>query len=492
MKRIPKEVERFFTKRSWKIAKFQRETWEAYEAGESGLVHAPTGTGKSLAAWMGPLISALKGGVGEGASTRGAKVLWVTPLRALAADTARSLETAARGIGLDWKVELRTGDTTSSVKARQKKQMPECLVTTPESLSVALSYREFQRSFSHLSCVVVDEWHELISSKRGVQLELCLARIRKLNTDLRTWGLSATLGDPGLALRCLMGVGGNGRLITTSFGKRYEIRSLLPDSVERFPWSGHLGLSLLPKVIRHIEKADTTLIFTNTRSQAEIWFDRLREARPAWKGELALHHGSISRDSRDAVEEGLKTGRLRCVVCTSSLDLGVDFQPVDQVLQIGSPKGIGRLLQRAGRSGHRPGAASAIYCVPTNALELAEIAAARVGQEEGKLEPRLPLEGALDVLAQHCVTLCLAEGFDADELFEEVRSSYAFRNLSREEWDWTLQFVSSGGAALKAYPQYRRVEASKGKYKGTSRQIAQRHRMSIGTISSDSSIHLGT
>lgn len=486
MGRIPDVVKSVFGKRSWKIARFQKEAWEAYEAGESGMIYASTGAGKSYAAWMGPLIEALRTREKNAKAT----VLWVTPLRALAADTVRTLQESARELGLDWRVELRTGDTSSSVKARQKKHLPECLVTTPESLSLCLTYSDFQRQFGNLKCVVVDEWHELVSTKRGVQLELCLARLRALSPELRVWGLSATLGDPQRALQCLMGAKGEGRMIEAPRSKRYEIKAFIPKAMDRFPWSGHLGLSLLSEVLKRIEKANTTLVFTNTRSQAEIWFERLREAKPEWKDQFALHHGSLSRETRDAVEDGLKTGGLRCVVCTSSLDLGVDFQPVDQTMQVGSPKGISRLLQRAGRSGHRPGVASAIYCIPTNALELAEIASARVAYEEGMLEPRLPLEGALDVLAQHCVSLALADGFDERELFEEVRTCYAFRELRSDQWSWVLQFVSSGGSALKAYPQYQRIVECDGFYKGASRQIAQRHRMSVGTISSDSAVRL--
>ena len=482
---IPKAITAYFGKRSWKIAPYQKKAWEAYSRGESGLIHSPTGTGKSLAAWFGPVAEYLNKGSRESKSPEEGKILWITPLRALAVDTAQSLEMSVREIGLDWEVGLRTGDTPSNIKAKQKKKLPRCLVTTPESLSLALSYETFQRHFRAVDCVVVDEWHELISTKRGVQLELCVARLRKINTRLRTWGLSATLGDPNIALKCLMGSANAGRLILGPPSKVYEIHSILPDRIERFPWSGHIGLTLLPKVIKRINKANTSLVFTNTRAQAEIWYEKLIQSKPDWRNNIALHHSSIAKSERKSVENGLKNGRLRCVVCTSSLDLGVDFQPVDQVLQVGSPKGISRLLQRAGRSGHAPGRTSSIFCVPTNALELAEIAAARIAQLQGKLESRIPIQGALDVLAQHCVTLSLAEGLNPDSLLQEVKSSFAFKDISTSQWEWLLGFISNGGSALQSYPDYRRVEQSNSLLRCTSKKIAQRHRMSIGTIGSD-------
>ena len=482
---IPQAIKAYFGKRSWKIAPYQKKAWEAYSRGESGLIHSPTGTGKSLAAWFGPVAEYLNKETRESKSPEERKILWITPLRALAVDTVQSLEMSVREIGLDWEVGLRTGDTPSNIKAKQKKKLPRCLVTTPESLSLALSYATFQRHFRAVDCVVVDEWHELISTKRGVQLELCLARLRKINTRLRTWGLSATLGDPKTALQCLMGSSNKGRLILGPPSKVYEIHSILPDRIERFPWSGHIGLTLLPKVIECINKTNTSLVFTNTRAQAEIWYEKLIQSKPEWRNNIALHHSSIAKKERESVEKGLKNGRLRCVVCTSSLDLGVDFQPVDQVLQVGSPKGISRLLQRAGRSGHSPGRISSIFCVPTNALELAEIAAARIAQLQGKLESRIPIQGALDVLAQHCVTLSLAEGLNPDSLLQEVKSSFAFRDISTSQWEWLLGFISNGGSALQSYPDYRRVEQSNSLLRCTSKKIAQRHRMSIGTIGSD-------
>ncbi|MBO9469276.1 ligase-associated DNA damage response DEXH box helicase [Endozoicomonas sp. G2_2] len=483
-------IEDWFAARDWQVFDFQREAWAAYANGESGLIHAPTGTGKTLAAWFGALDHWLTT-TDDVDATPGLTVLWITPLRALAADTTAHLEASAAELGLNWTVERRTGDTKSHIKARQRKKLPSALVTTPESLCLLLSYAEHEKLFATLEVVVVDEWHELLSTKRGVQLELALARLRGLRPALRTWGLSATLANLDEAADALTG-GATARSIRGLVPAETRIEALVPETIERFPWAGHLGTRLVEPVIAALEAAETTLLFTNTRSQAELWHQALLRARPDWLEYIALHHGSLDRDLRDRVEAMIADGRLRCVVATSSLDLGVDFSPVDQVIQIGSPKGVARLLQRAGRSGHRPGVASRILCVPTHAFELVEIAAARRKALAGEVEAREPLAGALDVLAQHIVTRALGStrdgGVDQTSLLAEVRSSRAYRDLSDAEWRWTLDFVTRGGAALSAYPEFRRVEENDGRLRVTDRRIARRHRMTMGTITSDAAM----
>ena len=481
---VRRRVREWFGSRGWTVFPYQHAAWDAWQAGESGLIHSPTGTGKSLAAWLGPLMAAME----DPGKPRGLRVLWVTPLKALARDTAESLQAAAAGLGTDWRVEVRNGDTGSGVRARQLKDPPHCLVTTPETLSLMLSYREWQRPLRKLETVVVDEWHELLGSKRGVQLELCLARLREGAPGLRTWGLSATLGNLAQALDVLLGGPGKGRLIEGRISGETRIRSLIPGRMERFPWSGHLGLNLLPDVIRQLEDAATTLLFTNTRAQAELWHEALIGARPEWLETIALHHGSVARGLRERIEEGLRNGGLRCVVCTSSLDLGVDFSPVDQVIQVGSPKGVARLLQRAGRSGHRPGVPSEVVCVPTHAFELVEIAAARRAAEAGVIEAREPLTGCLDVLAQHLVTLGLGGGFEPAPMLREIRQTHAFRDLSAEDWAWILDFLTRGGPALAAYPQYHRLVSENGRLRVTDRRIGRMHRMTVGTITSDAAV----
>lgn len=496
---------RWFEQRGWTPFAYQAEAWLAYLAGESGVINAPTGTGKTLSVWMGPLIEAaqerreLVGDASPGSKRRRPtareladplRVLWITPLRALAADIELALTDAVRGLGVPWTVEQRTGDTSSSLRAKQRDRWPTALITTPESLALMTSYADATERLRSLRCVVVDEWHELMGSKRGVQAELGLARVRTWNPGVRVWGLSATLGNLEEAARALVGPGREGRLIRGPGDKAVEVETLIPADIERFPWAGHLGLRQLPAVLERLETGGrTTLLFTNTRSQTEIWFQSILRARPEWIGQVALHHGSLDRGLRGKVEDHLKAGTLRCVVCTSSLDLGVDFSPVDQVIQIGSPKGVARLLQRAGRSGHRPGAVSRVVCVPTNALELVEFAGVREAVAMRAVESRSPRRGAIDVLVQHLVGVACGGGFVPAALLAEVRSTHAFADLSDDEWAWCLGFVKGGGAALGHYPQYARVvEHPDGVWRVASQAIARLHRLGVGTIVADQSM----
>lgn len=483
----------WFASRGWTPFAFQEEVWEAYLAGEDGLLHAPTGTGKTQAVWLGPVMEWMHahGSVESGEAAPPITALWITPLRALANDTVEALRAPVEALGLPWRIEKRTGDTSSTVKTRQRKRLPTALVTTPESASLLLSYKETARQFRSLRCLVVDEWHELIGTKRGVQTELVRARLRRMCPELRTWGLSATLGDLDLAKRSLLGsdAARGGRLVSGDLQKDIEIETLLPDSVERFPWAGHIGLKLLDGVLERIESARSTLLFTNTRSQTEIWHRAILNRRPDLMEQVAIHHGSIDRRIRTRVEDMLRAGELKCAVCTSSLDLGVDFSPVEQVIQVGSPKGIGRLMQRAGRSGHQPGVPSRIVGVPTHALELIEFAAVRDALVERRVEPRTPLRLALDVLAQHVVTIALGGGFTEPDLLAEARTTHAFADLTVEQWGWVMDFVTRGGPALTAYPQYARVGTDEtGRHVIASPQIGRLHRMAIGTISSDTAM----
>lgn len=494
-------VEAWFVERVGEPSGFQREAWSAQRSGASGLLHAATGTGKTYAAWLPALMDWCDRypdrSTWKEKKTESIRVLWITPLRALATDTQQNLMRPVQELGLPWTVERRTGDVSSAVKARQRKRLPSALVTTPESLSLLLSYADAREKFRGLETVVVDEWHELMSTKRGTQAELGLARLRRWAFEdgrrLSVWGLSATLGNMDESARALMGLTDRGlpkpaTVIRAPDDKAIEIGALLPDDVERFPWSGHLGLVLLPKVLDVLEKARSTLLFTNTRSQAELWFNAIVAKRPDWIGSVALHHGSIDRKSRDAVEEMLRRGELRCCVCTSSLDLGVDFSPVEQVIQVASPKGVARLLQRAGRSGHGPGRVSRILGVPTNALELLDFAAARDAGEARRLESRRPLDRPLDVLVQHLVTCAMGGGFEAARMRAEVRSAYAYRSLTDQEWAWCMDFVKRGGESLRAYPQYARVVEEDGRCVVASTKIARHHRLGIGTITSNTAI----
>lgn len=497
-------VENWFAARGWQPFAFQREVWDAYLRGQSGLIHSATGTGKTIAAFLGPVIEwlnehpdeALTGlpekKRGKPDASEPLRVLWITPMRALAADTLTALQKAVDELQLPWTVGARTGDTSSADRAKQARRLPTALITTPESLSLMLASRSGREQLAGIRCVVVDEWHELMGTKRGVQTELGLARLRLWNAGVKVWGVSATLGNLDEALACLLGTQPTteAHVVRGETGKKIVIDTLMPPEGEKFPWAGHLGLVMLGEVIAAIEQHRSTLVFINTRSQAELWYQGLLAAKPDWAGEIALHHGSLDLDVRRWVESGLKEGRLRAVVATSSLDLGVDFSPVERVLQIGSPKGVARLLQRAGRSGHAPGQVSRVSCVPTHAFEYVEAASARRAAQAGKIESRKLVEKPLDLLTQHMVTLALGEGFQSDELLAEVRTAWAYRDLTDTEWAWALDFVTRGGAALNAYEDYRKVELDDGVYRVKNATIARRHRMNIGTIVSDASVNV--
>lgn len=461
------------------------------------MLHASTGSGKTYAVWFAALnrfAQFAKPPTEKKPRKRKPpatplSVLWITPMRALAADTARALEAPLVDLDIPWSVGLRTGDTSSSERARQGRRLPTALITTPESLTLLQTRADAQSTFSTLKMVVVDEWHELIGNKRGVQLQLALARLRQWNPDLIVWGVSATLGNQQHAQEVLVGEGGVS--VQGKITKELRVDTLLPPSIERFPWAGHMGLRMLPQVLAEVDSSASCLVFTNTRAQSEVWYQALLEARPDWAGLIALHHGSLAREVRDWVERALKEGQLKAVVCTSSLDLGVDFLPVERVLQIGSPKGVARLMQRAGRSGHAPGRPSRVTLVPTHSLELVEAAAAHDAVAARMIEPRESPHKPLDVLVQHLVSMALGGGFDPDALLREVRTAWAYQELTDEEWQWALAFVRHGGHSLTAYPDYRRVEPDEnGIWRVPDARLARRHRMGIGTIVSDASINV--
>ena len=479
-------VEAYFVQRGWQALPFQRETWKAIRAGRSGLVHAPTGTGKTQAVWLG---ACLRWGEESKSADFGPRLVWITPMRALASDAAQALgETFA---GSPWadrlKVGVRSGDTSSAERARQQKRWPFVLITTPESLSLMLARADAEDVLGAVRMVVVDEWHELIGSKRGVLLQLALAWIRGRNPELQIWGMSASLGNLAEAARLL--VGAQAQLISAQESKAITVDCLLPAETMRFAWAGHLGLQLCEAVARRLDDVASALVFTNTRSQAELWYQALLEARPQWAGCIALHHASLDLEVRQWVEQALKSGRLKVVVCTSSLDLGVDFSPVECVLQIGSPKGVARLMQRAGRSGHQPGRSAKVTLVPTHALEVLEAAAARDAIRALELESRRVPHLPIDVLVQHLVTLACGPGFIAEELFRQVCTTPSFAALSPTVFQWALDFVERGGASLRAYPDHHRVEpAADGRMRIAAPNLARRHRMNIGTIVSDAAV----
>ncbi|MFC3472719.1 ligase-associated DNA damage response DEXH box helicase [Massilia oculi] len=484
---VAQRLSEWYETRGWTAFPFQRAVWKAALKGESGLLHANTGAGKTFAVWFAALQRA---GLDKGRAKAGLRVLWITPMRALAADTQRALEDSAAELLPEWRIGARTGDTKPAERARQTRSMPAALVTTPESLTLMISNAAAHEQFRHLDMIIVDEWHELMGSKRGVQVQLALARLRRWRPELLVWGVSATMGNLDLARQVLLG-SDSGVLVEGDTRKKIVVDSLIPANVSRFPWGGHLGLQMLQPVIHEIEGHEATLVFTNTRSQAEIWYQNILEARPDWAGVIALHHGSLDREVREWVELGLKNGILKAVICTASLDLGVDFLPVERVLQIGSAKGVARLLQRAGRSGHAPGRVSRVTLVPTNSLELLEAAGAKKAVAARRIEGRYVPNKPFDVLVQHLVTVALGGGFRSAELYEEVRQAWSYRHLTEEEWQWALDFVARGGQSLTVYPEYRRVlPDDEGVYRVPDSAIGRRHRMGIGTIMSDATIQV--
>ncbi|WKV11745.1 ligase-associated DNA damage response DEXH box helicase [Marivirga harenae] len=487
----------WFQEKKWRPFPFQIETWENYLSGHSGLLNAPTGSGKTYALWIAFLISKL-----DEKPQKGLKFLWVLPLRALSKDIQSAMQAAAHDFGFDWKIEIRTGDTPTKDRQRQKKTPPDCLITTPESLHLLLSQKKATEYFKNLEAVVVDEWHELLGSKRGTQVELALSSFKKLsNNSLKIWGISATIGNLHEAQEVLLG--GNdkqGIFISANFDKEIKIESILPDEVEKYPWAGHLGIKLIDKVLPIINQNKTTLIFTNTRSQTEIWYQQLLNKAPELAGAIAMHHGSLNNNIRTWVEEALHSGLVKVVVCTSSLDLGVDFRPVDTIIQVGGPKGVARFAQRAGRSGHRPGEISKIYFLPTHSLELIEGSALRTAIQQKDFEARIPVQMALDVLLQFMVTLAVGDGFEPDELYRQIKNTHSYKKINQMEWDWLLTFLKTGGESLSAYDEYHKTITEDGIIKVINKRIAMRHRLSIGTIVGDQVLnvkyikggHLGT
>lgn len=525
---------------------FQEETWQHILNGKSGLVNAPTGCGKTFSVFLGSIIQFINQNPETYKSKKknGLQLLWITPLRALAKDIGRAMEEVIDELGMQWKVGIRNGDTPLAERQKQKTQMPEVLLITPESLMLLLTQKNYPSYFSSLQIIAVDEWHELLGGKRGVQVELAISRllgvkrevsnVRGLsdisdqrsaeqqiiqqkaknkkqktknykppttNSSLCIWGISATIGNLDEAKDVLLSPLINFYdeinlvnktkqddtvIVKAKLSKRTEVFSVIPDEIETYPWAGHLGIKMAHQIIPIIEQSNTTLIFINTRGMSELWYQTILNIAPHLAGAIALHHGSIEPELRQWVEESLHTQKLKAVICTASLDLGVDFRPVDTVIQVGSPKGVSRFLQRAGRSGHKPGDTSRIYFLPTHSLELAEAAALKEAIRTGEIESRIPLNNCFDVLIQYLCTLAVGEGFYPDEIFKEVKSTFCFNDITDYEWHKTLEHITTGSSSLQQYDEYKKVEVNDdGLHTIKNRRIAMRHRLHIGTIVSD-------
>jgi len=478
----------YFKQKKLQPFDFQERTWQLFWEGKHGLLNAPTGSGKTFALLLPYLAEKAEQPNTENGEQL--ELLWITPLKALAKDLEQAMQSVITALQLPITVGRRTGDTSSHQKQKQKLQMPSILITTPESVHVLLTSPEYGRFFQHLSAVVVDEWHELLGSKRGIQVELALSRLRALSPKMRTWGISATIGNLDQAGKVLI-PDQPWQCVQSSFQKKLSLDVLLPAEAERFPWAGHLGSTMVSQVVEKIRLYKTSLIFTNTRSQAELWYQRLLEKDPELIGTSAVHHGSIDKAERSWIEDALRQEKLRAVVCTSSLDLGVDFPSVEAVFQIGSPKAIGRFLQRSGRSNHSPQKTSMAYFVPTNSLELIDYLALQLSLQNQKIETRELMSKPIDVLMQYLLTLAAGDGFQAEEILAEVRKTVAYHSLTEDEWKNTLNFLEKGGHTLYGYAQYHKIAlANNGRYYMTTPYIARQHRMHIGTITENASLQL--
>lgn len=486
-----KLAESWFEGQGWKPFAFQIQTWKAYFQGKNGLLNAPTGSGKTYALWIPVVLEYIKNNPDYKTKHKpGLKAIWITPLRALSVEIEQAAERFAEEMGTQLTVGIRTGDTSMKDRAAQRKTMPDLLITTPESLHLLLASKDYDKTFKNLNAIIIDEWHELLGTKRGVQVELALSRLKTVSQKMKIWGISATIGNLQEAQEVLLGPGSDAYqksvLIRADLKKKITVRSIIPEKMEKFPWRGHLGMHLIAEVIPIIRESKSTLIFTNTRSQCELWFQKLMHNYPEFAGEVAMHHGSMAKETRLWVEQAIRNESLKAVVCTSSLDLGVDFAPVETIIQIGGPKGVARFIQRAGRSGHQPGKESIIYFLPTHAIELIEASALQKAVRETVVEDRIPYLLSFDVLVQYLTTLAVSNGFFPKDIYPEIKSTFCFQGITDEQWKWLLNFITKGSQSLQAYDEYKKVEIEEnGLFKVNDRGVAMRHKLQIGTIVSD-------
>ncbi len=476
MPTLPEPFAAWFAAQGWHLRPHQHDVLKAAAVGESVLLIAPTGGGKTLGGFLPSLLDL------AARPRSGLHTLYVSPLKALAADIARNLTRPVEQMHLPVSIATRTGDTPTAERRRQRETPPNLLLTTPESLALLITLPEAGAMFGSVSAIIIDEVHALAGTKRGDQLALCLARLAMLAPAARRIGLSATVAHRApLAAYVAPDARPDGvRIIEAAAGAAPEIGMILPEG--RLPWSGHMGLFSAPEILARIRDATTTIVFVNTRAQAELLFQAL------WKLNddtlpIAIHHGSLEPEQRRRVEQAMAEGRLRAVVATSSLDLGIDWGGVDQVLQVGAPKGVSRLLQRVGRANHRMDEPSRAILVPANRFEVLECEAAILGAAAGELDGDPPRPGGLDVLAQHVLGVACAAPFLPDDLYAEVRRAAPYADLVRQDFDDVLGFVENGGYALSAYERNRKLfRDAEGRVHVQGERVARQHRMNIGTI----------
>ncbi|HVP85224.1 MAG TPA: ligase-associated DNA damage response DEXH box helicase [Rhizomicrobium sp.] len=482
---LPPVFADWFAAKGWSPRAHQLALIELAQAGESVLLVAPTGGGKTLAGFLPSLIDLA--GTHPRSRARAVHTLYISPLKALAVDVARNLETPAAEMGLNIRIETRTGDTPTSRRQRQKHLPPDILLTTPEQLSLLLSSKDAPRFFAKVQAVVLDELHALYNSKRGDLLALALSRLTTLAPQHRRIGLSATVKDPAPLQRFLVPQSPDrenlSALVMGQGGAKPQIDILASDAY--VPWAGHLAHHSMPEVMEEIKKSVTTLVFVNTRSQAERTFQelwKLNEENLA----IALHHGSLAPEQRRKVEAAMTKGALRAVVCTSTLDLGIDWGAVDKVICIGAPKGAARLVQRIGRANHRLDEPSEALLVPANRFEVLECEAARDAVMAGELDGERLKTGSLDVLTQHILCMAVSAPFYADALYKEIVTASPYADLSRKDFDDAVDFVATGGYALKTYERYARLRKTpEGLWRIASPRVAQQYRLNAGVIVED-------
>jgi ATP-dependent Lhr-like helicase len=471
---LPPRLAAWFAARSWSLRPHQLELLAAAQRGQGGLVIAPTGGGKTLAGFLPSLVELNEA---KPRLRPALHTLYISPLKALTIDVARNLETPIAEIGLDITVETRTGDTPVSRRTRQRARPPDILLTTPEQIALFIASQHASRYFSDLRAVIVDEVHAIAGSKRGDLLALCLATLRRWAPEARHIGLSATVRDADVLARWL---GANTPVIRHSGDISAEVAIL--DSRAHIPWSGHSGRHAIREVYEAIRSSRAALVFVNTRSQAEITFQELWRINDHGLP-IALHHGSLDPDRRRKVEAAMAEGRLRAVVCTSTLDLGIDWGDVDLVVQMGAPKGSSRLIQRIGRSNHRMDEPSRALLAPGSRFEVLECRAAVEAVTAGELDGQHLKAGSLDVLAQHVMAHACGDGFNSETLFEEVRQALPYENLSLKTWRRVVDLVATGGYALGGYERFRRiVQSHDGLWRARNEEVRRRHRMNAGTI----------
>jgi len=479
---LPEPFEAWFAGRGWKARPHQLALAEKSLKGESALLIAPTGGGKTLAGFLGSLIELSERKRAANSDRPALHTLYISPLKALAADVQRNLMGPVEDMGLGIRIESRTGDTPSHVRQRQRRTPPDILLTTPEQLALFLASDHAKEFFADLKCVIVDEIHAMAASKRGDLLALGLATLASWAPACRFIGLSATVREPQSLADWLDVRSGAGevRVLTAEGGVSADVDILI--SKQRIPWSGHSGRFAVPEVYEAIKKATMTLVFVNTRSQAELMFQELWHANEDGLP-IALHHGSLAREQRTKVEAAMAAGALKAVVCTSTLDLGIDWGEVDLVIQMGAPKGAARLIQRIGRANHRMDEASRAVLVPTNRFEVLECRAAEAAVEAGEIDGEGVREGSLDVLAQHVMGRACGDGFRLEELYEDIIRAAPYAWLDWETYERIVDFVASGGYALKTYDRFHRiVRRPDGVWVARTARDAQAHRMNVGAI----------